>query len=457
RTRAHVNIATLNIRGGGSDQTSEKWQMIHNVMKTNKIGVFAIQETHLTDTKTKDLNTQFKEKMRIYNTGDIQNPNSKGVAIVIDERLAKAGQITSKKLIPGRALLTTIPWKNGATTLTFLAIYAPNKANENAEFWKELESHFKGNSPEPKPDFILGDFNLVEDALDRFPSRHDDETATNALDDFLKSVNMIDGWRTENPDAITYSWSRPTTQNPQEAAQEPNATNSKSRIDRIYTTRRIFKTTCNWSYDFHQIESDHRLEQTTFYDLSTPYLGKGRWSIPSFLLDDEDFIKVAAKLSKDAQIDIEALGDDDLRPITKSPQIRYAQLKQDIVKRAKELASKKGGTNKAKLEKLQEEYDETINEETMESTKRGRKATQIEGKINDILRKQHRDNKTKAQTKFLLENETVGKYWLNLHKSKRPRDTIYGLYDPENREGPMIHKSKDMAKLARDYHEATQT
>ena len=51
--------------------------------------------------------------------------------------------------------------------ISLLAIYAPNRSmNENKQFWEQLHTFFRGNR-RLKPDIILGDFNFVEEAMDR--------------------------------------------------------------------------------------------------------------------------------------------------------------------------------------------------------------------------------------------------------------------------------------------------
>ena len=106
--------------------------------------------------------------MRIINSADPQNPTAgKGVAIVLNKHLIKWNVIATRMIIPGRAILLTLPLKNDLT-VNILAIYAPNTPQENASFWASLTSTWEEANP-PIPDIMLGDFNIVEEALDRSP------------------------------------------------------------------------------------------------------------------------------------------------------------------------------------------------------------------------------------------------------------------------------------------------
>jgi hypothetical protein len=55
RTKATLKIASLNMRGRGTD----KWNHINQLIRDNKIGILAIQETHLDDDKKDRLELLF--------------------------------------------------------------------------------------------------------------------------------------------------------------------------------------------------------------------------------------------------------------------------------------------------------------------------------------------------------------------------------------------------------------
>ncbi|KAH6914282.1 Endonuclease/exonuclease/phosphatase [Coprinopsis sp. MPI-PUGE-AT-0042] len=451
RTRAHIRVGSLNIRGGGSTATADKWQQINRVMKGAKISVLAVQETHLTEDRTRELNAQFAGRMKIYNTSEDNTTNARGVAIVVDHNLTKSGPIVIRKIVPGRALTTTIPWKNGREKLTFLAVYAPNERDQNAQFWSKLSGHFDQDEEiAPRPDFMMGDFNLTEDDIDRLPPRPDSEEAVEAIQILKQKLEMVDGWRMENPDKIMYSWARPTNQ-----PENENEVSSKSRIDRVYISRSRLPMSCDWKYSSHPVRSDHDLVSAVYYDLESPYIGKGRWAIPAFLLNDSPFIREVSQIGKvaleRAQEVVAAT-----RTESTNPQSIWKEYKDKIRSLAKERSRREMPTTEARLEELRETKEQTLNDRGIRDEEKLFRTTVIDAESKDLEQKRMHANKMKSTTRFLLENETVGKYWIELNKDKRPRDTIYGLYDPNNREGPMIHRSDKMANAAKEYHEGLQ-
>jgi exonuclease III len=225
-TRATLKIATLNMRGRDLD----KWNHINQMVRDNKIGILAVQEAHLDEPRVTRLEGLFPKRIKIYYTTDPNTPNARGVAIVLNKELTNISGVTTQEIVPGRAILLQTNW-HAESKLTILAIYAPNIAAENRDFWKNLHDIWQTQNL-PKPDILLGDFNLVEDDVDRLPSHSDNTEATEALDNFKASLQLLDGWRKTYPTTKSYSYMQ-------------KSSGSQSRIDRIYVTRPIFK----YSYD----------------------------------------------------------------------------------------------------------------------------------------------------------------------------------------------------------------
>jgi len=157
--RGSIKIATLNIRGGGSNTTDNKWENLHQVMRERKIAVLAVEETHLTQEKVASLNSLFEQHFTLHNSSDPDTPRAKGVAFILSKKLTMWKKATTQVIIPGRALFLSLPWKSDKT-LQLLAIYAPNSPTDNTLFWKSLKQIWKSGKL-PRVQIMLGDFNLV--------------------------------------------------------------------------------------------------------------------------------------------------------------------------------------------------------------------------------------------------------------------------------------------------------
>ncbi|PPR05242.1 hypothetical protein CVT24_010458 [Panaeolus cyanescens] len=178
--KAHVNIFTFNMNGGGSTSTDHKWLHINEIMRDKKLGIGAIQEMHLTEEKQEELEKRFP-RLKLINSWDQERPNLKGVVICINRQLMRANETTSMDLIPERAIITSIPWTHQGDTLNVLGIYAPNVAKEQKDFWEDLDKKLEKIKDKLRPNVMLGDFNTTENKLDRLLPRNDNRVVVEQL------------------------------------------------------------------------------------------------------------------------------------------------------------------------------------------------------------------------------------------------------------------------------------
>ena len=209
RMRANINIATLNMNGLSAPTNNmsyiEKWSMINQTLNKFKIAVLAIQETHLDDETLERIRNSYRKKMNILTSSDLENPRTTaGVAFVINKSLIAPSKIKTFELLPGRALAIEIEWLETETT-RLVNIYAPNNRATHRTFWNEVDA-IRRDKRIPKPEFVLGDFNVTEELIDRSPARLDDQNAIEALRDLRHAWEVQDAWRLAYPNDKTYTY-----------------------------------------------------------------------------------------------------------------------------------------------------------------------------------------------------------------------------------------------------------
>lgn len=135
---------------------------------------------------------------------------------------------------PGRALQANIKMKH-RETLSVLGIYTPNDPTWNGYLWEEIQAFYKeqGNRRVPKPGIMLGDFNMVEEAIDQMPPHEDRQTATEHLAELKTYLGLHDSWRQLNQTEKAYTFHQ-------------KATDSQLRIDRIYMNEQMSKHSREW-------------------------------------------------------------------------------------------------------------------------------------------------------------------------------------------------------------------
>ena len=288
--RASITIASLNIHGGGTVQTREKWQGVDQMLRNNKIGILAVQETHLREDTIDSLHAQFHQRLHIINSSVPECPNAMGVAIVLNKSYVAWKEATTHVLVPGRAISVSVPWHK-ESIINVLAVYTPNRESDNADFWKSLREKWL-TGQYPKPDVLLGDFNCVEADIDHLPLKQNAPAAAGALEEFKSELGLMDGWRQENPNKLAYLWS--------------DRMGRRSRLDQIYVTEQILMCSREWAIKKAALSTYHNLVSMNFSNPGAPYIGQGRWSVPLFLLHDCRVMKKIKELGIQLVHDIES-------------------------------------------------------------------------------------------------------------------------------------------------------
>ncbi|EIW54371.1 DNase I-like protein, partial [Trametes versicolor FP-101664 SS1] len=294
-----------------------------------RIGILLLQETHLTSERRAHLHRMFADRVKIFASEHPTAPTQReGVAIVLNKKLISAKGVTMKEIIPGRAIQVAVPWRGGDVR-EILCVYAPTTegALERRDFFIELKEFYERHSTHPKPHLMAGDFNNVEDALDRVPVPADGRDASvEALDDLKASLGlmMTDGWRATNPTERGFTFQRGAGQNL-----------SMSRLDRMYIRGEELKWAREWSITPVGVKTDHCLVSVLLTTPHTPAVGKGRPVFPLFLLPDK---KLKVKMKERG---IEAIRElEDIarqgRTAAHNPQLVLARLKKDWLESARQ-------------------------------------------------------------------------------------------------------------------------
>jgi exonuclease III len=353
RTKASVLIASCNMKGRGETDhldrlsSNNKWMHINQIMRERKLGILALQETHMTDDLDAKINGLFGKRILTIHSRDEESPNSKGVSLVINKELLNTDNIKSADIIAGRAIAANIPW-HGNENLTILAIYAPNRPDENRNFWNELNEKWE-RMRLPKPDIVVGDFNFVESFVDRLPAHEDRPDVVRSFDRFKSKMKLADGWRLLNPGAREYTY-----------MQAQSEGQPQSRLDRIYASNKIISNSQEWGISpTGGIQTDHWMVTIRVLSDNTPFQGPGRWSLPLFLLRDKILMDQIRELAKTLENDIERC--EYRRTTERNPQTLFKTFKQEVATAGRERAKEAVPALKHKIDNLTDQRRKTAN------------------------------------------------------------------------------------------------
>ena len=442
KMKAALLLGSMNMSGRGDiSKKNDKWCAINQILREKKIGILALQETHLNAEDAETVQRLYGRRVHIIHSPDPTNPTAaRGVAIVLNRELMDVTNVRTEKIIPGRAMLITTKW-HANQDITILNVYAPNLQAENEAFWKDLERRFAQRRLR-KPDVVAGDFNIVEEEIDRLPIKASHEGPLTALKSLLKSLDLHDGWRLTNPTERAYSFLQ-------------RGGTHRSRLDRIYATDDIIRRSLRWDILTTGVPTDHCLVTANLTAANAPEIGRGRWTMPLHLLLDHTFLTDAARIGERELRRAREHAKEAKRTEANNPQTALKSFKNAV----KELAQRK---MKQRIPKLRMEIarltilrDEIQGKHGFEKDVEAQNdAVILQERIVKLESRRHCQTQLATATHYDLNAEKVSKYWSAVNREKKPRDLFFALRKADG--SGYETRSDQMAALARDYHDNIQ-
>ena len=349
-SKAKITFVTLNIKGRRSGNI-DKWMHVPQIMRDRKLGVLAVQETHLTNELAEQFQALFGSTFSLHYSPDPRTRNARGIAIILNKTTINTDEVTATTVVPGRALSLSIPWQ-GDSRVNVLTVYAPNSPAEAREFWKAIDNKVNTNRT-LKPDVLLGDFNIVEDAIDRIPSKTDDPQAVERLREFRVKHNLIDRWRKANQEEKGYTWIRDD--------------GTQSRIDRIYVREDYFIDCTGWQIEPAPIPTDHDLVSAKISTPTTPLIGRGRWAVPTRALKNKEAKTEIQKLGTHLAKELQRM---QMRTETKNPQTLLREFKTKARETARAIEKRQQPMFKMKIKNYQRPSEKSRTTQTSTTRKK---------------------------------------------------------------------------------------
>jgi hypothetical protein len=213
----------------------------------------------------------------------------------------------------------------------------------------------------PHPDFLLGDFNITEDLIDRSPPSADNQAATDILRDIRLTWEIQDEWRHTHPNETLYT-----------CRSSQNERTSLSRLDRIYIAKKHAQTVFEWRAEPSAVPTDHWLVSVRFAPKDAPLIGNGRWTwyLPS--LSKEPLIDRVMTQGKELEKKLDNLENGVMTRDETNPQILWENYKKTLQKTAKETANKSRHKIASRLKNLEKDRKELTNDPNFDTVTRMR-------------------------------------------------------------------------------------
>ena len=109
-----------------------------------------------------------------------------------------------------------------------------------------------------------------------------------------------------------------------------------------------------------------------------------------------------------------------------------------------------------KIEKLKKRLNAVNNDPLTQEEDKMLESIVIKTEMLELERILFESNRVYAKTKNLVHAETICRDWIRSNRAKKPRDTIFSILNPLVMEDTPTHNSIEMARKAKEYHEALQ-
>ena len=251
----------------------------------------------------------------------LANPNSPyamaGVAFIINKKCLAPKQWSAHELIPGRALFLKIKWHESEST-SLVNIYVPTHKPRHLAFWTKIcDEHTAQNLM--LPDFMLGNFNMIEDPIDRAPAHPDDHTTAAALRDLQIAWGLQDAWQLLYLHDLAYTYC--TMAGDQQ---------TQLRLDCIYIKNTLVPLTFNWKIEQAPVPTDHWLVKVKYTPADASFIGKRWWTWPLHMLDNDQLLEAVSEWGIKLQEDLNHLRSHNTERTTSNPQLLWKDFKKDI-------------------------------------------------------------------------------------------------------------------------------
>lgn len=415
----------------------KKWAMINRTIQNEKIAILALQETHLDEDCLDQVHSCFGRNLNILNSPLPSNPHaSAGVAFVINKALIRLKEYSITELVPGRSILIKLKWLESCET-SILNVYAPHIRGKQPVFWAGATMN-RRTLCALLPDFVLGDFNITEDSIDRVPARHIKDKATEALREVHRKWNIQDTWRHTHPNSRCFTY-------------HANAGGAiiQSRLDCIYTTPEIAQHVFDWQIKPSAVPTDHWLVKVKYAPSDAPHIGKGQWTWPLYLLKKEDLMKKVEQhgielLHKTERLELENVD----RAIT-NPQVLWKTFKEDLAKLAK--SSSKASYHKlnSRITAIEKDLQSLLANPNLDANEAMcTNAAFLSNELEHLVRVRAKNQRTKLKAKLANQGERLGGCWSVISKEKKPRDLIHRLKIPSSVPTQYERCTKCIVKMA---------
>ena len=232
-----------------------------------------LESHHRDENDFPDLLKEFQVTHHLLHTPTPPNHPHRGIIALISKGF---DILSSKEQIPGRLLNFKIKEKVGGTEFNISAFYGPVQKDIARADVEGLIQNFFNLHSKNENNIILGDFNFIDNMLDKTKGLDGhDKMIGRYWNDFKSKTRVSDPYREQHPSAKTFSYTN---------------NHGKSRGDRVYISDTSMYNVSDVVYTYYPLANTHKL--LTFSINSPQEKGPGYWKMNTSILKDTNYTRM---------------------------------------------------------------------------------------------------------------------------------------------------------------------
>ncbi len=314
-------------------------------------------------------------------------------------------------------------------------------------FFRDVRNYYEAHPDCPKPHLMAGDFNNVEDAIDRLPVNEGPDQSIAALDDLKSSLGLMlaDGWRLTYPNNREYTFHRGSGEGA-----------VFSRLDRMYVAPTIFDGAREWRVCESGVKTDHSLVSVQLTAENTPVVGPGRPLFPLQLLRDRKLARSIKARGLNAMRELTDLETYGHRSGERNAQKILHSFKIDAMKLARTRECEVVPKLLAEIRECESELRKLKANRTIPEQQKVQETAAATKQLRQLKQRRFKQQQQNSRATHRLFGDRPTKYWSRLHRECAPRDVI-NAFEREDHTGVSGEKiyerdSVRMAEMARAHH-----
>ena len=309
----------------------------------------------------------------------------------------------------------------GDCQLNLVNVYAPNTVAGRRTFFQNLHQYFLSPSR-----IVAGDFNCVDNSLDRLRVYNDSLPDKSTFRRFLSDCSLIDVWRKQHPRGNSFTW---TSANFSQA----------SRLDRFLVSR-LLESCVDCPTVFPCSFSDHDFVNLNFSSVNGRGARSGVWKFNSSLLKDSNFKRELSQLISDQKQcsgDFQSIGSwwDNLKVIIRNFCQKYGSRKRKLANQTRTSLTKQLILAKNDFARGNESRSSEIRD--------------LECSLSSLATREAEGAKIRSRAKWTEEGEKPTRYFFRREQQRAAKNTFDSLL---NAQGLETSSQDEMEAILVDFY-----